>query len=119
MGIKPFPEWQTTTESGIEHNYLRIGSMLRHTAMLELNHLAFRIYIYMLYYCGGNYEFEFSYSKFKGFASKKGFQESLSELVAAGLITVAQRNKNLRKPNRYRFSTKWRSTPSDGGNISD
>ena len=79
-----------------------------HPAVQDLNPLAYKIYTYMLLESGGRVEFEFPYSKFKKIASKGGFQKSVSELAEAGLIEVIAKNANLRKPNKYRFSIRWK-----------
>lgn len=107
--ITPFPPWQSLKQGGYEQRYTRLGnSQMLHPALQNLNHLAYRIYTYMLLESGGKPEFEFPYSRYKKFASKDGFQKALIELAEAGLIEIVAKNANLRKPNRYRFSTRWK-----------
>lgn len=110
-GITPFPPWITRYKNGVEKRYIRLGnSLMLDEAVTSLNHLAYRIYTYMLLESGGQPIFEFPYSKYKKFASKDGFQKALDELCAAGLLEVAEKNANLRKPNKYRFSIRWKDT---------
>ena len=81
-----------------------------HPAMQELNPLPFKIYTFMLLESGGKLEFEFPRSKYKKIASNDGFQKALAELVRVGLIEIVSKNANLRKPNKYRFSIRWKDT---------
>jgi len=113
----PFNYWQTTIDNGYEKRYIRMGnSLMLHPSILGLNPLAYKIYTYMLLECGGKAEFEFPYAKFRKIASKDGFQKAVKELVEVGFIDVVQRNANLRKPNLYRFSVRWKNykPPTDG-----
>lgn len=105
----PFPSWQTQKPDGIETRYIRLGnSQLISGAMQSLNHATFRIYVYMLLESAGKKEFEFSYSKYKNYCSKGGFQKAVAELEGKGFVKVVQHNKNLRIKNIYQFSDEWK-----------
>ena len=105
----PFLQYFTKKKDGIESRYIRIGnSLMLSNTIMGLNHLAYRIYTYMMLESGGKIEFEFPYSKFKKFSSKGGFQKAINELVEAGLIDIVAKNANLRIPNKYRFSIRWK-----------
>ena len=106
----PFPQWETMKTDGIEQRYIRMGnSQMLHPAVLNLTHSAFQVYSYMKLESGGMPAFKFPRSKYKKFISPNGFQSAKDELCAAGLIEVEQCNANLRKPNVYRFSAKWKT----------
>jgi hypothetical protein len=110
----PFPIWATTKPNGIEKRYIRLGnSLLLHPSVSGLSHAAFRVYAHMALESGGNIEFTFPRSKWKAFLSAGGFQSAKNELCEAGLIEVVEANANLRKPNKYRFSTTWKTTKKD------
>lgn len=106
----PFNEWETIYQNGEEKRYMRMGnSQMTHPAFLDLSHPAVNVYIHMKIESGGKRVFEFPYSKYKVFISKQGFQTAKDELVKSGFIQIAEKNANLRKPNKYRFSTSWKS----------
>lgn len=110
MKKTPFPPWQTKKPNGIEERYIRLGnSQLLSNAVLTLNPAAFRVYVYMLLESGGKPVFEFPRSKFIRIISQGGFQKAVKELTAAGFIELEEQNANIRKPNLYRFSDKWRA----------
>lgn len=111
-GITPFPPWQTKNKNGVEKRYIRLGnSLMLDERVMGLNHLAFRIYTYMILESGGNVIFEFPYAKYRKITSRSNFQRALDELTAAGLVEVHENNANLRKPNKYRFSVRWKDAP--------
>jgi len=105
----PFAPWESTKSDGIEQRYIRYGnSQLLHEAVLNLSHSAFRVYTYMRLESGGRIEFEFPRTKFIKIVSRDGFQRAVKELVEAGFIDVTEQNANLRKANKYRFSSRWK-----------
>lgn len=105
----PFANWETTKPNGIEDRYIRNGNtFMLHEATMSLSHASFRVYQYMKLESGGAREFEFPYNKFKNIVSKDGFRRSLRELIDKGFIDVVERGSTTRKPNVYRFSTRWR-----------
>lgn len=107
--MTPFPPWQTCKNDGVEQRYIRLGnSQLMHPAIKNLSAAAYKIYTYMLLESGGSRTFTFPYSKYKDIISKQGFQLIKSELIEAGLITEIQNNANLRKPNIYEFTDRWK-----------
>lgn len=106
----PFAPWETTKENGIEERFIRMGnSMLLHTSVRELSHTAFRVYTYMKLESAGKPEFTFPKTKWKGYISPNGFQKAKEQLCLSGFIEEVQNNANLRKPNVYRFSSKWKN----------
>lgn len=106
----PFFTWETTKPDGIEKRYIRMGnSQMLHPRVLGLTPSAFRVYAYMKLESEGRVEFTFPKSKWRAFLSSGGFQSAKKELCEAGLIEVVEKNANLRKPNKYRFSTAWKS----------
>jgi hypothetical protein len=104
----PIPLWGTATD-GIEKKYTRLGvSLLAHEKVRMLPPNAFRVYVYMTLYCKGYQDFVMPYSLYRGFTTKPAFSRAIKELAKAGLIEVIEKNGNLRKPNKYRFSTQYR-----------
>lgn len=65
----------------------------------------------MLLESGGCQEFEFPHSRFKQLASKQGFLNARTELIKKGFIEIVHNNSNLRLPNVYKFSEKWKTIP--------
>lgn len=105
----PIPFWGTATEDGIEKKYTRLGdSLLTHEKVRELQPGAFKVYVYMTLMCKGYQDFTLPYSVYSKFTTKPAFSRAIKELTKAGLIEVTEKNGNLRKPNKYRFSTKYR-----------
>lgn len=106
--IVPFPGTQSSAEHGFEKQFARLGrTLLLHPKFLALSHPAKVLYMYMVFWAGNKHQFNFAYGIYKDFMHKNTFYRALNELVAAGFITVVQRNKNLRKPNVYAFSAAW------------
>lgn len=106
----PFPPWQTRKADGIEARYIRLAaSQLSCKAMQDLPLSAFKLYVYMLLESGGRPTFEFPHAKSKKILSNDGFRKALSALIGAGFVEMEQSNANLRKPNIYRFSDRWKT----------
>ena len=106
----PFAVWETTQYDGIEKRYIRMGnSQMLHPAVFNLSHSAYRLYTYMKLESSGKMVFEFPKSKWRAFLSAGGFQKAKKELCSAGFIDEIENNANLRKPNLYRFSQRWKS----------
>lgn len=105
----PIPFWGTATSDGFERAYIRIGSsLLHHEAMMKLPSNAFRLYVYMTLECRGYQDFTMPHSRYKKFMSKPTFIKARDDLVQAGFIEITEKNGNLRKPNKYRFSKRYR-----------
>lgn len=105
----PFQPWQTCKSDGNEERYIRLGnSQLLHAEVNNLTHGAFRAYVYMLLESGGKQQFTFSRVKYNKFMSQGGGVKAIQELESKGFIEVVERNRNLRKPNVYRFSERWK-----------
>ena len=106
----PFAAWETAKTDGIEERYIRLGNSQMSTGILRrLNGTAFKLYCYMKLESGGKRDFEFPRAKVKQILSNDGFYYALDELIEAGLIEIVENNANIRKPNIYRFSDKWRT----------
>lgn len=105
----PFPPWQTRSNDGIEKRYIRLGNTLLYSsAFLQLSAKAKEAYIYMLIESAGQREFTLPHSKYTQFSKKDSFLRAREELEMAGFIDTIQNNGNLRKPNVYRFSDRWK-----------
>lgn len=104
----PFREWETTKADGIEKRYIRLGAS-KAAAMIGLSDAAYRIFICMMMESGGKETFEFPYSKYQAYAGKHKFLNAKRELITAGFIDEVQNNANLRRPNVYKFSNRWKS----------
>lgn len=103
----PFREWETTKENGIEKRYIRIGST-KLARMTELSSSAFKIFVCMCMESAGKESFEFPRSKYKDYMSSRTFEKVKTELIKKGYIEEIEQNKNLRKPNVYRFVSSWK-----------
>lgn len=105
----PFANWESTKPDGIENRYIRLANtQMISVAMRSLSNSAYRIYVNMKLESKGNVQFEFPFSKYKSYMTRPTFEKGVNELVEKGFIDVVQRNANLRKPNVYRFSDKWK-----------
>ena len=104
----PFPEYFTLT-NGKEKRFIRKGaSMMRSKQYIELSATAKVIFDYMALEAGREKHFIFPYSACEEQMSKNTFFRARNELIEAGFITVVENNANLRKPNVYSFSSKWK-----------
>jgi len=56
----------------------------------------------------GKQRFQFPYSRYKNLMTKQTFQRVKQELIDKGFIEVVAHNGNLRKPNEYKFSDRWK-----------
>jgi hypothetical protein len=107
--ITPFAPWETKTSDGIEKRYFRLGnSLLYAPAFLQLSPNAKQVYLYMRIESSGKKEFIMPRSKQTKFTSKDSFLRAKEELEAAGFIDTVQNNSNIRKPNIYCFSERWK-----------
>lgn len=109
----PFAPWETRTD-GTEKRYIRLGnSQMLDGSVRGLGDKAFRLYAYMRLESGGQREFQMTYAKIRQLMpiTDPTIKATVAELEQAGLIEVAENNANLRKPNLYRFSTRWRTGP--------
>lgn len=105
----PFAPWETRKSDGIEKRYIRLAdSLLCSPAFLQLSGNATRAYIYMRIESAGKPEFTMPRSKYIRFMKKDSFLTAREELETAGFIETVQNNANLRKPNVYRFSERWK-----------
>ena len=84
------------------------NSQMLHEKMRNLSGNAFMLYTYMKLEAGGSTVFEFPRSKYVNFMTDSTFPRARAELIAAGFIEVEENNANLRRPNKYRFATRWK-----------
>ena len=105
----PFAPWESRAPDGVEKRYFRIGVTLTSSeAMRNLPPSAFKVLIYMKMESAGKKQFEFPYAKYRSFMTKPTFSKALKDLVSHGFVDVVQNNRNLRKPNVYAFSERWK-----------
>lgn len=106
----PFQEWESKNDDGIEKRYFRLGATLMASEpMRSLSPSAFKILCYMKIESGGKRSFKFPFSKYRAYTTRPTFEKALKELVEKGFIDIVQRNSNLRKPNIYMFSNRWKT----------
>lgn len=105
-----FKPWETTKADGIEKRYIRLGNTLLCSAAARgLSSSAFKVLTYMKIESAGKKYFQFPCHKYIDFMTKPTFQKALTELEKVGFIDVLSRNKNLRIPNEYAFSSRWKT----------
>ena len=98
---------------GKNASYIRVASdLLFCEAFRSLHGNSQALYLRMLSASKGRMEFIYPYSlelnpkSGEPYLSKGAFFSAVTELERAGFI-VRQSNKNLRKPNEYKFSNVW------------
>lgn len=105
----PFKEWESCAPGLQDGRFMRLSnSQMLHSKMRGLGNGAFRLYSYMKLEAGVNPIFEFPRSQYISLMSENTFQRAKAELIAAGFIDETENNANVRKPNKYRFSTRWK-----------
>lgn len=106
----PFAPWESKNASGIEKRYIRLGdTLLCSAAARGLSPSAFKALIYMKIEAAGKKNFQFPCHKYIDFMSKPTFYKAIKELEEVGFIDIISRNKNLRIPNEYAFSSRWQN----------
>ena len=111
--ITPFKDFERTVDNGAyQTNYIRLVH-IQLVCMNELSASAFRLYVMMKDYAKGESEFEFPYRIYKNFLSKQTFTTARQELVDKGYIEPFLSYKNMRKANKYRFSSHWKELNKD------
>ena len=111
-GFKPIPPYLTNAKDGNEP-YIRITSSLYLSPLFKkITYSAKCLFIDMCLYVGVNYDESFTYpetlAKRRLNMSRQTFLNSRDLLVENGFIEVIECNRNLRKPNLYKLSMKWR-----------
>ena len=106
----PFPIYLTLHEDKTKHeSFIRLpATIMNSKTVRKLNPLPYKIFTYMLLDSQGKPEFKFPHNSYKHIASKGGFHNAINELQKAGLIDIVSRNQNIRQPNEYRFSCRWK-----------
>ena len=108
----PFASWESNKSDGFENRYIRCAdTQLMSAAMKRLGDKAFWLYIYMRLESGGKREFRLPYARIRQLMpiTDPTIKAAITELKQAGLIDVVESNANLRQPNLYAFSTRWRT----------
>lgn len=106
--ITEFKDYERSTENnGWEVSYTRMTDIQLH-CMNELSNGAFRLYIMMKDYAKGQVEFSYPHRIYSILFSNQGFKSARQELIDYGYIENFTSMANLRKENKYKFSSKWR-----------
>jgi hypothetical protein len=106
----PFPLWQTNKLNGKEERFIRLGnSFLLSKQFNQLSYQAQIVYIHMMLESAGQKRFIFPKIKYIPFIPHHTFLKAKKELIENGFIEIIQNNRNLRKPNQYSFTEKWKS----------
>ena len=106
--ITEFQDYERSTDNnGWEVSYTRMTDIQLH-CMNELSNSAFRLYIMMKDYAKGQVEFTYPHRIYSILFSNQGFKTARKELIDLGYIEDFTSMANLRKENKYRFSSKWR-----------
>ena len=111
MGKKLFkiPFWLTAAINHIKERFvMKTYSFYEHPAVQSLSPSAYKVYDYMCKECGGNMEFIFPNSVIEKITTPPTFRAARKELIEKGFIELVQNNANLRKPNLYRFTDRWK-----------
>ncbi len=106
----PFPPWETLNTNGREKKYVRMGITLMNSIPVKrLSGTAFKIMTYMKKQSGQSQQFEFPRTEYIQITTEPTFNRAIKELIGAGIIDVVERNRNLRKPNVYSWSLRWKN----------
>ena len=106
---RAFQEWESCAPGLQDGRFMRLSnSQMLHPKMRGLGGNAFMLYCYMKNEAGGKVVFELPHREYTSFMSKSTFLRAKDDLIAAGFIEVEEDNANLRRPNKYRFSTRWK-----------
>ena len=83
------------------------GTMLEDAGFQKLRGNAVKLYIYAHFRAGNGRDFSFPQAEFIKLMTAPTFYSAMDELVQAGFVEVLERNKNIRKANKYRLSDNW------------
>lgn len=107
--LTPFNYYHTMSPKGKERHYLRLPqSMMQTPAVQGLSNSAYRVFVEMMNVGCWKSEFTFTRKQYVKFMSSSTFVRAVKELELAGIIVVKEHNQNLRKPNVYAWSDKWK-----------
>ena len=101
--------WLSGKPDNREKRFLQVGNTLLFVSSFQsLSAGAKHLYLCMAMESGGRRDFVFPHAAAKkyGFAARS-FDRYVAELVRAGFLECASM-KNLRQPNKYRFSLQWK-----------
>lgn len=82
--------------------------MIDHWRETKLSPTARALYEDMAYQAAGKREFTYPRSVYEQLCGKAAFYTARQELIQGGYLEVVENNSNVRKPNVYRFSDKWK-----------
>ena len=103
------PPWASAAPGGDERRFIQLGvSLLDHPKFIALKPGDQILYIRMKQHADPRPEFEMPRQVYAKFTDSKAFANSLEHLVSAGFVEVVANNYCIRKPNVYRFSTRWK-----------
>lgn len=120
---KPPEKWEY---KGTNQKFARLHcTMLTDNGFLELKPRVRMLYVYMkLQYKGDAnknapngdkaqflFPWHLANKTYKLYTNQNTFREDIAELIRQGFIECVENKRNLRKPNVYKFSDKWKSKP--------
>jgi hypothetical protein len=107
---RAFNEWESCVPGLQDGRFMRLSnSQMLHEKMRGLSGNAYKLYGYMKLEAGGALVYEFPRRKFISFMSENSFGRARAELIDAGFIEEEENNANVRKANKYRFSSRWKA----------
>ena len=110
----PLNFWETAGDGLSDKSYCRLGqSLFTSRAFAELPAGAKLLYVEMVSAAAGKRDFTFSCGDYERRGlSKCAVRKNIPILEKAGFIEVTEKGWTQRKPNKYRFSQKWRMAES-------
>ena len=91
-----------------DNSYLQISKQ-QLTDMKSLSSGAVKVYLSMLLEANGKATFTFPRSRYVDYMSSATFDRTKKELITYGFIEELEKNKELRQPNLYRLSERWKT----------
>lgn len=105
--------WLSAKGDNREKRFIQLGNtFLLSKAFQTLSAGARYSYLCMAMEAAGRREFEFPRTSALKFGiGNSALRRHVDELTSAGFLEIVAANKNLRKPNRYRFALDWKARP--------
>ena len=107
---KEMRPWVSANQNCIEKCFAMMGqSLFLSPRFQKLSYSARSLYACLVLECRGYRDFKFPQAKMiqYGFPPRTA-RRAIAELIKAGFIEKTLSGKNLRKPNHYSFSLRWR-----------